>query len=115
MPKEHGDVSLALPQRRQVNSAAPKAEVEIPPETARRRLFPQVGVGGRDDPGVHPPGLGGPQWMKLAVFDGPQQLGLKVQRQLPDFVQEQRPAVGPFEQAGLVRLRAGECSLLISD
>jgi hypothetical protein len=56
-----------------------------------------------------------PDALDLAFLQRAQQLRLEVQRQLPDLVQEQRPAVGQLEAADLPRHRPGEGALLVSE
>ena len=49
------------------------------------------------------------------LLDDAQQLHLHVQRQVGDFVQEQRAALGGLDQALLVGDRAGEAALLVAE
>src|SRR5438105_3099616 len=49
------------------------------------------------------------------IFQHAQQLGLQQRRKLADFVQEQRAAVGHFEQALLHRLCVGEGAALVAE
>ena len=49
------------------------------------------------------------------LLDRAQQLDLHRQRQLGDFVEEQRAAVGGLEQARLVGMGAGEAALLVAE
>jgi hypothetical protein len=56
-------------------------------------------VRGSDDPHVDPKRCGGSEGDDLALFHCPQQLGLNVERQLTDLIQEQRAAVACLEMA----------------
>src|SRR5690606_18249231 len=47
-------------------------------------------------------------------FEYAEQVGLKAERHLGDFVQEQRTARGLFKQAGAACKRASECTFLVT-
>src|SRR5690606_15857444 len=51
----------------------------------------------------------------LALLEHPQQLGLEVERQLADLVEEDRAAVGLLEAAGAVDHRPGEGALAVAE
>ena len=68
----------------------------------------EVSIGGRDDPDVD---LGRPaaaHGFELVFLQHAEQLHLHVERQLTDFVEEQRAAVGQFEASHSAIERAGE-------
>ena len=52
------------------------------------------------------------QVLKLVMLDRPEQLGLYLQRQLPDLVQAKRGSVGNLEPADLPTIGPGKGSLL---
>ena len=68
----------------------------------------QVAVGRGDHAHIHPPRLGRADALDLAVLDDAQELGLHGERELANFVQEQRTAVRLFEEPGLGLGRARE-------
>ena len=54
--------------------------------------------------------------VEFPVLDHPQQLGLEVQRELGDLVEEDRPAVGHLEQAGFpLGVGAGKGAGLVTE
>jgi hypothetical protein len=55
------------------------------------------------------------QAAQLAVFDRRQQLGLEIERQLADLVEENRAAVGLFHETAPASLRIGECTGLVPE
>jgi len=52
---------------------------------------------------------------QLPVLQHAQQLGLKTPRRVRDFVEEQRPSVGFFEQSGLIGNSRGERAALVAE
>ena len=81
-----------LAQRGHVDSNHAEAVVEILPELALRHALFEVGIGGGQDPHVHAlrPRLADRH--DFALFEKAEQLGLDVERQVADFIQEQRAA-----------------------
>ncbi len=68
----------------------------------------QVLVRGRDDPHVYTSWLRGSNTSDVSVFQNSEKLGLQIDRQCPDFVEEQCAAVGHFEEAGLGSMGIGK-------
>jgi len=75
----------------------------------------QIFVSGRDDPRVDGDLLGAAQPADPFFLQRAQQLDLHGRGGLGNLVQEQRAAVGDFEQSPLVRDGAGKCALLIAE
>ena len=75
----------------------------------------QVAVGGGDDPDVDAHGPFAADAHDLAVLDDAQQADLRGERELADFVEEERAAVGLLEPALPARGRAGEGALLVAE
>ena len=73
----------------------------------------QVGRG--DDPHVDRHRPVGPDRDDLALLERGQQLGLEVERQIADLVEEQRAAVGRLEPADAVAAGAGEGALHMAE
>src|SRR5262249_50809432 len=103
-----GDVVAALAQRRYHHLDHGEAVVEILPERPLGDAGAEVAVGGRDDAGVEGPPFGGPYPARLPRLPGAQQIGLEVEGQLADLVEEEGAAGGLLQQARLRRRRAGE-------
>ena len=97
-----------MTQRGKENLDDAQAKEEIAPEPAVRGLDPQIAVGRGDDGDVNLARLERPDTLNLAVLDGAQEFGLQRQRELAHLVEEERAAVGVFEQADLVIQRAGK-------
>ncbi|HKY35525.1 MAG TPA: hypothetical protein VJN18_06290 [Polyangiaceae bacterium] len=57
----------------------------------------QISVGGRDHARIDALGLDAADAPHLAFLEDPQQLGLQLETELADFVEEQRAAVGGRE------------------
>ena len=53
--------------------------------------------------------------LEAPLLEHAQQLGLRHQRHVADFVEEQRAAVGQLEAAGLAIVRAGERALFVAE
>ena len=72
-------------------------------------------VGGGDELNVHFDLPLAPQAPHPLVLDRLQQLGLQVVGQLADLVEEQRTAVGLFDQSPVAALGAGEGAGLVAE
>ena len=75
----------------------------------------EVGIGRREDAHIHAPRLRGADALELAGLEGAQQLGLQALRDVGDFVQEERAAVGHFEAAHAIALGVGERALHVAE
>src|SRR6185295_7119753 len=88
---------------------------QIEAEAAGLDLLRQPAVGRRDDADVDPPRRGLADAPELAFLEHAQQLGLRPRRQLADFVEEQRSAVGFLEDAAAIGDGAGERSAGVAE
>src|SRR5450631_2598478 len=111
---EKSDVSFPLAQRWQGHVENVDAVEKILAKQPIGDALAKVAVRGRDQPdvdldrGVRPDGLKG------ALLEDTQKLGLRRQRQLGDFVEEQRSSVGGLESAIPLLHRAGKSASLES-
>jgi hypothetical protein len=112
---EERDVLAVLAQRRSADAAHVEAVQEVGAEAAGAYLGREVAVGGREDAHVHVRGPVGADRLDLALLQHAQELGLHVQRQLADLVQEQARPVGHAELARARAGRAGEGALLVAE
>ena len=89
------DLLAPLAQRRHVDADHAQPVEQILAELAFAHALLEIGVGRRDDAHVDPlrPGLADRH--DLALLEEPQQLRLHVERQVADFVEEQRAADAP--------------------
>ena len=97
MFRQQWDVLKPLAERCQFDGKHAQAVEQILTESSFGCFFTQVAVGGRDDSDVQSPRLLFTNAFQFTFLQYPQQFGLQVQRDLADFVQNQRPAIGQFE------------------
>src|SRR5581483_3518754 len=112
---ELGHILQPLAQRRHPDREDVEAVVEILAELAVLDQLDHVAVGGRDQAEVDLDRLLGADGVDLALLQGAQQLHLRVERQLPDLVEEQRAAVGLLELADALVHRTGEGAPLVPE
>ncbi len=92
-----------------------QAVVEVRPERPSLHLALQVAQRHGDDPRAHRDLARAADAPQSPRLQHAQQLGLQVQRQLADLVQDQRPAGRLLEPAGPSRARAGEGPPLVPE
>ena len=80
-----------------------------------RDLLLEVAVGRGDHPDIDADVGGAAHALEALLLEEAQQLGLQRRRHLADFVEEDRPAVGGFEQAPLLHPRVGEGPALVAE
>ena len=84
-------------------------------ELALLHHLAQVDVGGGDDPHVDLDRLHAAEPHELALLDHAQQLGLRLERDVADLVEEDGALVGEIEQPLLRVHRAGERALHVAE
>ena len=109
------DVARALAQCGQLHRGDIEAVVEVEPKVPGLYRLLQVDVGGGDQAHVHRNGFARAQPHHLALLQHAQQLDLHRQRQIADFVKEQRAAVGGFEPAGPSLLGTGKRASFVAE
>src|SRR5262249_6344160 len=97
VPDQVGDVLAALAQRRDVDREHVGREEEVGPDPALAACGRQVLVGGRDHAYVHGNDFATADALDGAFLERPQEQYLRLGRQLADFVQKERPAVGQLK------------------
>ena len=115
MADQQRDVVAALAQGRQHDREHVQAVVEVAAEAAVGDHRGQVAVGGGHQAHVHLDRLGAAQALELLLLQDAQQLGLQLQRDVADLVQEQRAPVRQLEAADLLADGAGEGALLVAE
>ena len=93
------DVFFAIAQRRDEDRDDRQAIVKILAEVAFAHGFFQIAIGRGDDAHIHLHVAHAADAADDLVFQHAQQLGLQQRREFADFIEEQRAAVGHFEQA----------------
>ena len=78
-------------------------------------MLPQIDVGRGDDAHVDLDRLDAAEPHELALLDHAQQLGLGLERDVADLVEEDRPLVGELEEPLLRIHRAGEGALDVAE
>jgi hypothetical protein len=96
---EPGDLFGALAERGEVHFGLGEAREEIVAEAALQGEAAHVGVGGADDGDVGEPRRGAAERKDGLGFEGAQELGLDLGRELGDLVEEEHAAVGFTEEA----------------
>ena len=101
-----GNLLAPIAQRRHVDPDHAQAVEEILAELAVGHALLEVGVGRRDDADVDALRARVADRQDLALLEKPQQFRLDVERQVADFVEEERAAERRPQHAGLVGDRA---------
>ena len=107
-PRELRQVLDPVAQRRHPDRDDVDPVVEVLAERPFLDRLLEVDVGRRDQPEVGLDRLGAADALDLPLLDRAQQLGLQVEPQVADLVEEQRAAGGQLELAELLLVRAGE-------
>ena len=94
---QQGDIFGAFPEGRQVDGNDTEAVEEVFPEGAAFNGFGQVPVGGGDDADVQLDALLAAHLHELPLLDHPQQLGLDIEAEIGDLVEEEGAMIGQFE------------------
>ena len=112
---QRDDVLPALPQGRQGDVDGVDAVVQVLAETAGPHQGLQVQVGGADEPDIDRNRLAAAHADDAAALERPQELGLQVQGNVADLVQEECAAVGLLELARMVGMGIGKCALDVAE
>ena len=103
-----------IAQRRQLDRNDVEAKEEVAAERAVLDRALEVDVGRRDQAERRLDRLGAADPFDLAFLNGAQQLGLQVEPQVADLVEEQRAAAGQLELADALLHGAGERAPLVA-
>ena len=97
--RQQRNVLVPLAQRRQLHGDDVQAVEEILAELPLLHHLAQLDVRRGDDPDVDLDRLDAAEAHELALLDHAQQLGLRLERDVADLVEEDRALVGELEQA----------------
>ena len=89
--------------------------VQVGAETSVADFLAHVAIGRRDNAGIADAVLGLADALEFAVLEHAQQFCLKFERQLADFIQEQRAVFGIFEITGPRSRGAGERPFAVAE
>ena len=115
MARQNRNVVLTIAQRRNRDRKHRQPEVQILAELLRRHARPQLLVGRGDDAHVDVQRLRAADALEPPLLERAQNLGLQRERQVADFVEEQRAVMRELELAGLARHGAGKGALLVAE
>src|SRR5580698_1037965 len=108
-------VGAVLAQWRHENRDYVEPVIQIFAEFALFYQFGEIGVGSHDHASVHANGFRAAEPLELALLEHAQQFGLQTERQVANFVQENRSSMGLFESPDAVAHGARECALDVSE
>ena len=91
------------------------SEEQIFAEIAGLRLFREVGVGCGENAHIDAACLRRADALEFAGFKHAQQFGLLAKRDVGNFVEKERTAVGQFEAADAIGARIGECAFYVAE
>lgn len=91
------NILLSLPERRNQNRKNVEAEPQVPAKLIFMRHLFQVAVGGGNQPDVHRYHPGAAYPFNFLFLQHAEHADLRLRKKLSHFVQEDRPAVRPFE------------------
>src|SRR5262249_13611989 len=97
-----------LAQRRDAHADHREPEIQVLAEPSLVDLALEVAVRRRDHPHVDTTRLRLADTADLTRLEGAEQLRLKLERELADFVEEDRPPVGRFESAHAITVGTGK-------
>jgi len=109
------DVAFALAQRRQRDARDRDAVEQVVAEASLLDLAVEVAARGCHQPDIDANRALPAHATDFGALDGAQQLGLELQRQVADLVDEERAAVGTFEHALAGCDRARERAAFVSE
>src|SRR6266403_4449816 len=75
----------------------------------------QIAIGGGDQPHVYPNRLRASQVLELLVLQNAQQLGLQLQRNVSNFIEQQSALIRQFQPAELLAYRSGKGSFFVAE
>src|SRR6266850_2711770 len=108
------NVFAACPQRWQGDRKHIQTVVEVAAKFVAFHHVSQISVGRSYEPNIHLVSPSAAQALKLLLLQDTQQFGLQSGRNISHLVQEERPFVGQFEAADLLRNGACKGALLMS-
>src|ERR1700686_4987090 len=108
MSEEQRDILAALAQRGDAQAENVKAKIKVAPEGALHDRLLQKAVGGGEDADIDGNTAGAADWANFFFLNGPQKLGLQVDRKFAHLVKKYGSTFGDGEQPVLGLIRARE-------
>ncbi len=113
--RQRHNIFLSLPECRQGDMNGIDAIIQILPEPAFTHQLLQIHIGSANQADIDGLRLIAAHPYDAPVLNSTKQLRLQVQRNIADFIQEQRPAIGLLELANVVCMSIGECALHVAE
>src|SRR6202030_4654277 len=108
-------VLAPVAQRRQMQRTHVQAVAQITAEFFFFDATNQIAIGGGDQPHVHPDRLRASQALELLILQNAQQLGLQLQRNVSNLVEQQSALIRQFQPAELLAYRSSEGSFFVAE
>src|SRR5262249_42181073 len=105
----------AVAERRQIEPDAVEPREEVLAERRHRDLRLEIAVGGGDDAQIDGDRARRADGCDLALLDDAEERRLRLERQIADLVEKQRPTVGRAYEAQTVGEGAGERALPVAE
>src|SRR5262245_54878455 len=115
MGDERGDILATFSQRREQDREHVEPVVEVDAVLGPPYHVLEVPIGGCDQSYIDTMGLRAAEALKFLLLEHAQQFRLQRERNIADFVEEQRAAVRHLESADLLRDRTRECTFLMAE
>ncbi len=112
---EQRDVLLSLGEQGKLDADDIHAEEEVGAESAVVDQLLQISLAGADDSAVNVDFALAANAEHLAFLEDTQELGLQLQRDVIDVVEEESAVSGGFESADLAAIGAGEGSAFVAE
>lgn len=112
---EKRDVVGAIAKGRGGDGEDLEAVVEIAAEEFVAHHFGEVSIGGGDQTDIDGDGANATEAFERFFLEGTEKLGLEVERDVADFIEEEGAAVGHFEASDLLGKRAGEGATFVAE
>ena len=112
---EERNVLAPVPQCRASDQKDVEPVVEVLTEGARLHRGGEIPMSRRDDPDADADRLRAAHPNELPFLQHPQQLDLKLERQIADLIEEERPALGQLEPPNFPNVRAGEHPAFVTE
>ncbi len=98
-----------------MNGKDVEAVVKVAAECALGDELCEIAVGGGDDADVNALCAIAAEALELLLLQNAEEFGLKVERKVGDFVEEESAVIGQFEAADFLRESAGESAALVAE
>src|ERR1035437_37609 len=115
MANERRDVLAPFAQRRQMQRENMQAVEQVTAEFFLFHRTNQIAIGGGDQPHVHMDRPRSSQAFKLLVLQNTQQLGLQLQRNISNLVEQQSALIRQFQPADFPIYGSRESSSFVAE